>query len=108
MPQQQATTGPAPMEGVERTNVVIICSQQRAGDVQKNSYAIDVNRREGRNCYNCGGFRHMARHYRNRRVGNRVGKRRRLEYRENEEQRRIEEGKKKQNLNREQDLIFLN
>jgi len=49
----------------------------------------------------------MARHCRNRGVGNRVGERRRLEYKENEEQRRIEGGKKEQNLNREQNLIFL-
>jgi len=55
---------------------------------------MDVNRRERRNCYNCGGFIHMARHCRNRGVGNRIEEGRRLEYGGNEEQKRIEEGKK--------------
>jgi len=39
---------------------------------------MDVDR--GKNCYACGGFRHMAQHCRNRGVGNRIGKDRRLEY----------------------------
>jgi len=34
----------------------------------------------GRNCYACGGFGHMARHYRNRGQKGRVAERRRLEY----------------------------
>jgi len=82
------------MEGVKRTDAVIIYSQQRVESVQRNPYAMDVNRRERRNCYNCGGFIHMARHCRNRGVGNRIEEGRRLEYGGNEEQRRIEEGKK--------------
>ena len=55
------------------------CSQQRVGFVQRNPYAIDVDRRERRDCYNCRGFGHMARNYRNRGVGNRIGEERRLE-----------------------------
>ena len=64
-----------------------------------------------RNCYNCGGFEHLTRNCRNRRIGDRIGKGRRLEYRENrnKKERRMIEGEDKQNnLNREQDLILLN
>jgi len=32
---------------------------------------MDVNRRENRNCYVCGGFEHLARNCRNRRMMNR-------------------------------------
>jgi len=69
---------------------------------------MDVNKREGRNCYNCEGFGHMARHCRNREIGNRIGEGRRLEYGGNKGQKRIEGGNRKQNLNRERDLILLN
>jgi len=62
---------------------------------------MDVDRRENRNCYSCGGFRYLVRNCRNRRGGNRIGEGRRLEYRSNED-------KKQNNLNGEQDLIFLN
>ena len=47
------------MEGVERTNVVIVCPTQQAEFVPHNSYAIDINRRN-RNCYSYGGFGHLA------------------------------------------------
>ena len=79
------------MKKVERTNVKMVCLQQRVGLAQYNSYAIDVDRRENQNCYNCRGFGHLTRNCRNR---NRIGERRRLEYRENENnrQRRIEGG----------------
>jgi len=30
---------------------------------------MDVDKRKGRNCYNCGGFGHIARNHRNRRTG---------------------------------------
>jgi len=68
MPPQQATTGPAPMEGVERTNAVVVRGQ-RAGQgmgapLRRDPYAMEVDR--GRNCYACGGFGHMARNCRNR------------------------------------------
>ena len=35
---------------------------------QKNSYAINIDRREIRNCYVCEDFGHLTRNYRNRRV----------------------------------------
>ena len=49
----------------------------------------------------------MARYCRNRGIGNRIGKGRRLEYGGNKRQRRIEGGNREQNLNGEQDLILL-
>jgi len=63
---QQVTTGPAPMEGVERTNAVVVRGQgQRTGiPPRRDPFAMEVDR--GRNCYACGGFGHMARHCRNR------------------------------------------
>jgi len=65
---QQATTGPAPMEGVERTNAVVVRGQgqgQSAGaPSRQDPFAMEVDRR--RNCYACGGFGHMARNCRNR------------------------------------------
>jgi len=69
MPQQQISTGPAPMERVERTNVVMVNPQQRARFSQKNLYAMDIDRREIRNCYTCEDFGHLTRNCRNRRVG---------------------------------------
>jgi len=68
---------------------------------------MDMDRKEGRNCYNCGGFGHITRHCKNKGVGNRIGERRRLEYGRNKRQRRIEEVNREQNLNGEQDLIIL-
>ena len=66
LPQQWVPVGPAPMEGVERTNATVVTSQQRAGFPQRNPYAMDVDRRENRTCFACGGFGHMARFCRNR------------------------------------------
>jgi len=91
------------MEGIERTNMVMVCpQQQRVGFVQRNLYAMEMDR-SNRNCYSCGGFGHLARNYRNRRIENRIGEGRRLEYRGNENngQRRIEGGNRQQNLNGE-------
>jgi len=68
-PQQWVPTGPAPMEEVERMNVAMVNPQQRVGFSQRNSYAMDVDRRENRNCYACGGFGHLAKHCRNRGIG---------------------------------------
>jgi len=69
MPSQQATIGPAPIKGVERTNVVVVRGQgARQGmgvSPRRDPYAMEVDRR--RNCYACRGFRHMACHCRNRR-----------------------------------------
>jgi len=67
------------MEGVERTNIVIVCLNQRAGFAQYNSYAINVDR-GNRNCYSHGGFGHLVRNCRNREIENRIGEGRRLEY----------------------------
>ena len=63
------------MEGVERTDVVVL---QREEIAQRNPYAMKVDR--GRNCYACRGFGHMARHCRNRGGRVRIGDERRLEY----------------------------
>jgi len=58
------------MKGVERTNVAMVRSQQQgAGFPQRNPYAMNVDRRENRNCYACGGFGHLARNCKNRRTG---------------------------------------
>ena len=59
--------GPAPMEGIERTNVVVVRgSEQDAGVPPRwDPYVMEIDRR--RNCYACGGFRHMACYCRNRR-----------------------------------------
>jgi len=81
---QQATTGPAPMEGIERTNAVVVRGtggggSQNAGVPQgRDLFAMDIDR--GQNCYACGGFGHMARHCRNRGIRGRVGENRKAEY----------------------------
>jgi len=64
-PPQQATTGPVPIEGIERTNVIVVRGQgQRMGvSSRRDPYVMEVDR--GRNCYACGGFGHMACHCRN-------------------------------------------
>ena len=75
---QQATTGPAPMEGVERTNAVVVRGQGAGVPPRRDPFAMDIDR--GRNCYACGGFGHMARHCRNRGQRGRIAEGRRLEY----------------------------
>jgi len=63
---------------------------------------MNVDQRN-RNCYNCREFGHLARNCRNRGLGNRIGKRRRLEYGQNNR------GNNKQNnLNGKGDLIVFN
>jgi len=76
---QQATTGPALMEGVERTNAVVIRGQGQGVGIPPrwDPFAMEVDR--GRNCYACGGFGHMARYCRNRGRG-RLMDVRRVEY----------------------------
>jgi len=69
LPQQWVSTGSAPIEGMERTNTAMTTSQQRIGFPQRNPYAIDVDRRENRNCYAYGGFGHLVRNCRNREMG---------------------------------------
>jgi len=58
------------MKGVEKTNAAMVRPQQQgAGPLQRNLYAMDVDRRENRNCYICRGFEYLARNYRNRGTG---------------------------------------
>ena len=81
---QQAITGPAPIEGVERTNVVVVReSEQGVGQsvevpLRRNSFAMEVDRR--RNCYACEEFGHMARYCRNWDQRGRVVENRRVKY----------------------------
>ena len=62
--------GPAPMEGMERTNAVVVRgpgagAEQNVGVLPRwDSYAMKVDRE--RNCYVCEEFGHMAYHCRNR------------------------------------------
>ena len=60
MPSQQVITGPALMERVERTNIVVIrgLGQGIGASPRRDPYAIEVDRE--RNCYACRGFRHMV------------------------------------------------
>ena len=78
--QQQAPTGPAPMEGVERTNAVVVRGQGQGAGVppRRDPFAMEIDR--GRNCYACGGFGHMARNCRNQGMRGRVVDNRRVEY----------------------------
>ena len=73
------TTGPAPIEGIERTNVVVVRGQGQGMGIplRWDPYAMEVDR--GRNCFACGRFRHMAHHCRNR--GRGIVENRRVEYR---------------------------
>jgi len=66
---------------------------------------MDVDRRENRNCYNYGGFGHMAKNCRNRGIENRIGDGRRLEY---GQRLKIEENDRQRNLNGKRDLVVLN
>ena len=77
---QQATTGPAPMEGIERTNAVVVRGQGQSAGVppRRDPFAMDIDR--GRNYYACGGFGHMAHNCRNRGMRGRMGENRRVEY----------------------------
>ena len=75
---QQATTGPALMEGIKRTNAVVVKGQGTGVPPRRDPFAMDIDR--GRNCYACGGFRHMAHNCRNRGMRGRVGENRRVEY----------------------------
>ena len=75
---QQATTGPAPMEGIERTNAVVVRGQNAGIPPRRDPFAMEIDR--GRNCFACGGFGHMARNCRNRGTRGRVAENRRVEY----------------------------
>jgi len=59
MLSQWVTTEPALMEGIERTNVVVVRGQgQKVGAPKRDPYVMDMDRR--RNCYACRGFGHIA------------------------------------------------
>ena len=64
---------PAPMEGIERTNAVVVrgsgagAGQNMGVPPRQDPYTMEVDR--GRNCYAYGGFGHMACHCRNRERG---------------------------------------
>jgi len=77
---QQATMGPVPMEGVERTNAVVVKGQGQGIGIPPrwDPFAMEVD--HGRNCYAYGGFGHMARHCRNQGIRGRVAENRRVEY----------------------------
>ena len=65
IPSQQVTTGPALIEGVERTNTMVVRgSGQEIGAPRRDPYVMKVDKE--RNCYACRGFGHMAYHCRNR------------------------------------------
>jgi len=68
------------MEGVERTNVVVLrgAGQGAGVPLRRDPFAMEVDR--GRNCYACGGFGHMAHNCRNRGQRGRVVDDRRVEY----------------------------
>ena len=60
------------IEGIERMNAIVtrnLGQGQQMGQSRRDPNTININRRNNRNCYNYGGFGHMARHCRNRRVG---------------------------------------
>ena len=80
IPFQQVTIGPAPIEGVERKNAVVVrgSEQGMGASPRRDSYMMEVDRE--RNCYAYGGFGHIAHHYRNQ-ERKRVVDGRRLEYR---------------------------
>ena len=83
--------------------MVIVCPNQRAEFAQHNPHAMDVDR-GNMNCYNSGGFEHLARNCRNRGIENRIGKEKRLEYGQGL---RTKENNGQSNLNREGDLVVL-
>jgi len=77
---QQATMGPVPMEGVERTNAVVVKGQGQGMGIppRRDPFAMEVD--HGRNCYACGRFGHMACYCRNQGMRGRVAENRRVEY----------------------------
>ena len=64
---QQATIGPVLMEGVERTNAVVVrgpgAGQDAGVPSRRDPFVMEVD--QERNCYACRGFGHMACHCRN-------------------------------------------
>ena len=72
--------GPALMEGVERTNAVVVRGQGQGVEIppRRDPFAIEIDR--GRNCYACGGFGHMVHNCRNQGMRGRVAENKRVEY----------------------------
>jgi len=81
---QQVTMGPAPMERIERTNTVVVRETETGGGQsmrvpqRRDLFAMDID--QGRNCYACGGFGHMACNCRNGGQRGKVVENRRVEY----------------------------
>ena len=101
--------GPAPMEGIERINMVVVrglgsgIGQSAGVSSKRDPFAMEVDR--SRNCYACGGFGHMAYHCRNWGQRGRVAENRRVEHKEG----RIEEiSNFVNNLKEEENLKLLN
>ena len=101
--------GPALMEGVERTNAIVVrgvevgMGQSMGVPPRRDPYVMEVDC--GRNCYACGEFGHMARNCRNQGQRGRVVENRRVEYRRG----RIEEIPNfVNNLKEEENLELLN
>ena len=60
-------TGPTSIEGVERTNIVMVHPQQQAKLMPRhNLYIMDMNHE--RNCYSCGGYGHIMKNCRNQEI----------------------------------------
>ena len=80
MPSHQAPIRPALIEGVERTNVVMVRGPGQSIGVssRRDPYTMEVDRKK--NCYTYRGFEHMVHHCRNWRR-KMVADGRRLEYR---------------------------
>jgi len=78
MSPQQVPIRPAPIEGVERMNAVIVrgLGQGMGVPPRRDPYTIEVDRE--RNYYAYRGFGHLAHHCRNQ--GGRVAEGRRMEY----------------------------
>jgi len=74
--------GPAPMEGIERTNAVVVrglgSGQNTGVPLRQDPFAMEIDR--SWNCYACGGFGHIARNCRNRGQRRRVVDNKRVEY----------------------------
>jgi len=88
--------GSTSIEEVERTKIVVIYLQQQIGFVfGHNLYTMDIDQK--RNCYNCGGFGHLARNCRNWEI---VRQRRKIDYKNN--------SNTINNLNRKESLVVLN
>ena len=93
------------MEGIERTNAVIVRGLEQGAGVpsRRDSFAMEID--QSWNCYTCGGFGHMVCNCRNWGQRERVADNRRVEYRG----KRIEEiSNLLDNLKEDENLELLN